>query len=522
MGSQGSEFIEPVPSERNQTGEAPLLLAAGEIEKYNFVTKSKAMVQSYFSKRSYMNSTLIGEGDGRRNFNERRADKYLNAKARTPPIYPDKERCNKIKDSQIQIINMKSKLFTPILEVTNGYSFDNRTTKIIPEDLTESTVMVRKYAKNFRMSERSKLSYDLMPSSLKQPKLLYNKAKSDQTIVLFGSHKNHKASNKFNTTYWKSQEGILTIEITDTGCGMSEKEVQRIYQPFVQANEEVQQKFGGTGLGLWLCHKLIKAMKGTINCESQINKGTSFTVELKVKHKELDKDIESTSIFSHLTIICLYKNEEEIKSALRDTSCKIISRRDIKEIIETLKGFKLEKMNKYVILVGLKVAREIYNICKIELLGLKFSQIIIITSNGCSNRIEKLVVNDENFQYVLTYPINKYYLLNILSHSIKGQELYKDTNTYPKNIFNVLIVDDNDLCMSAVARLMKQYTKKLSTCINGMQALDKIKSTQFDIAIIDYQMPGMDGTELIKEIRKHEKQNALTPMTILCTFFLLT
>jgi hypothetical protein len=376
LASQGSELIDSVPSETSSTGKVSLKLAAMEIGKYNFVTKSKAMVQSNFNKRSDKNSTFTGKGD------TRDVDKYLSVKARTPPIYSDKERYTKIKEYQTQITNMRSSCFMSLLEITNDYFFDNRATKIIPEDLTESIVMVRKYAKNFRMSERSRLLSGLIPSPVEEPKLLYNKTKSDQTIALFGSHKNHKASDKFNVTYLKSQKGILTIEITDTGYGMSDKELQRIYQPFIQANKEVQQKFGGTGLGLWLCQKLITAMKGSISCKSEPNKGTSFTIELEVKHKELDKDIASTSIFSHLTIICFYKNEKEIKNSLRNTSCKIISRKDIEEIIETLRNFKLEKIDKYVILVGLKVAREIYSVCKAELLGLKFSQMIIITSNS--------------------------------------------------------------------------------------------------------------------------------------------
>lgn len=68
-------------------------------------------------------------------------------------------------------------------------------------------------------------------------------------------------------------------------------------------------------------------------------------------------------------------------------------------------------------------------------------------------------------------------------------------------------------------RLINQYTKEMSSCINGMQALNKVKNTQFDLAIVDYQIPGMNGIELIKEIREYERQNALIPMTILCTSF---
>lgn len=265
--------------------------------------------------------------------------------------------------------------------MSDDHFSEGKVTRIIPEDLTESIVMVRKYAKNFRMSERTKLVYELIPPSLDNLKPP-TKAKSDKSLVSFGSHKSSKDSDKFDGAFAKDEEGILSIEITDTGCGMTQREVEKIYEPFAQANREVQHKFGGTGLGLWLCQKLIAAMNGTITCKSQVNKGTTFTIELQVKHKELPKESTAISAFSRLNIICLSKNEKEIRSALRDMSCKIVARKDTKEIVETLRNFKLERISKYVILAGLKMACEIYDACKAELLGLKFSQIIIITSIG--------------------------------------------------------------------------------------------------------------------------------------------
>jgi len=81
------------------------------------------------------------------------------------------------------------------------------------------------------------------------------------------------------------QNGMLVLEISDTGCGIESEEIGRLFKPFSQANKGVYGKFGGTGLGLWLCHKLISAMQGTIECKSIPNKGTTFTISLPVKYK---------------------------------------------------------------------------------------------------------------------------------------------------------------------------------------------------------------------------------------------
>ncbi len=82
--------------------------------------------------------------------------------------------------------------------------------------------------------------------------------------------------------------GTLTIEVEDTGCGMSAAEKERLFQPFSQVNKAVHSKFGGTGLGLWLCSKLVAAMKGSISCTSVPNHGTTFKVSLPLKARSQD------------------------------------------------------------------------------------------------------------------------------------------------------------------------------------------------------------------------------------------
>ena len=91
---------------------------------------------------------------------------------------------------------------------------------------------------------------------------------------------------RFCKLWTKAPEGgTLTLEVADTGCGIAEADIPRLFKPFSQANKAVHSKFGGTGLGLWLCDKLIKAMKGEIAVTSVLGKGTTFTITLPLKAK---------------------------------------------------------------------------------------------------------------------------------------------------------------------------------------------------------------------------------------------
>jgi hypothetical protein len=81
-------------------------------------------------------------------------------------------------------------------------------------------------------------------------------------------------------------EGILTLEVADSGCGISPEDQQHLFKPFSQANKSIHGKYGGTGLGLWLCDNLIRAMKGTISCISAVGQGTKFVINLPAKSKD--------------------------------------------------------------------------------------------------------------------------------------------------------------------------------------------------------------------------------------------
>ncbi|CNJ35571.1 histidine kinase [Yersinia frederiksenii] len=85
---------------------------------------------------------------------------------------------------------------------------------------------------------------------------------------------------------WESTDekhGVMSIDITDTGIGISPAAQATLFQPFSQANEGKSPRFGGSGLGLWICHQLIHKMGGEITLESQLGKGTSLFITLPLE-----------------------------------------------------------------------------------------------------------------------------------------------------------------------------------------------------------------------------------------------
>lgn len=75
-----------------------------------------------------------------------------------------------------------------------------------------------------------------------------------------------------------TNEGILTLEVSDTGIGMDDEQIKKLFQPFSTASLDHHRTYGGTGLGLWISKVIVELMGGRISCKSQLGKGSVFTI----------------------------------------------------------------------------------------------------------------------------------------------------------------------------------------------------------------------------------------------------
>jgi hypothetical protein len=130
-------------------------------------------------------------------------------------------------------------------------------------------------------------------------------------------------------------EGTLVIAVSDTGCGISPEDKARLFQPFSQANKSIQGKYGGTGLGLWVSHRLITAMTGTIDCDRNEPAGTTFTVKIpcrcqigigraKVPLPHHVQDVNNkNSIYKQIWILCYKKHLSLFENHLKTLGTQI-------------------------------------------------------------------------------------------------------------------------------------------------------------------------------------------------------
>lgn len=228
-------------------------------------------------------------------------------------------------------------------------------TKEENENLTTGIIKLHSVEKGFRMSQKKMISEESLKKAdekIRRGSLTHvrdDKPKMARTMT--ESHLTQRQSSVKPTNFCKRfvksvEEGTLYIEVTDTGCGMSEADKEQLFKPFSQANKAVHSKFGGTGLGLWLCQKLVTAMKGTIICNSTLGKGTTFKITLPLKCKSISPGDQESSLlpqteFTGLQVLCHLKNVDDFEHKLKKLGCQVTAHTKVEDLLCNLRVYIL-------------------------------------------------------------------------------------------------------------------------------------------------------------------------------------
>ncbi|SFF33391.1 hybrid sensor histidine kinase/response regulator [Spirosoma endophyticum] len=200
-----------------------------------------------------------------------------------------KSNINDDKDELVEILDRSSKhllyIIEDILDITKIQTGKFHYHAII-FDL--KPVLKTVYDSNKRMAESKKISFYLQIMNELPEKLVGDPYRLSQILNnLIGNaiKFTEKGEVRFTIAYEEESKTII-YTINDTGIGMSDEEVSKVFDIFSQANSEIHLKFGGTGMGLSITRQLVELFKGRIHVKSKIGKGTMVTVALPAKIQE--------------------------------------------------------------------------------------------------------------------------------------------------------------------------------------------------------------------------------------------
>ncbi len=299
----------------------------------------------------------------------------------------------------------------------------------------------------------------------------------------------------------------LKFTITDTGIGMSQEQINKLFMPFSQADTSTTRKYGGTGLGLVITKELVEMMDGHISVTSKENEGSSFEFVLPFKTiKEKEEKYTSEKDANILVIEENILTRNIIGRYLQQFGYKYILADSSKEAAEYIKEHRFD-----VILLH-NSASEMNRIIWEKIAGFykdkKTPKVIFMQNTGNAN----MNFDDYDVPYnVLVKPIFPSVLYDTLSESLYEKRVVedknKDSSAHQKELASlnearVLVVEDNEINRLVVKDILRNAGVEVDEAENGQEAIEAVHNNHYDLVLMDIQMPVLDGYKSTIEIRK--------------------
>ncbi len=295
----------------------------------------------------------------------------------------------------------------------------------------------------------------------------------------------------------------LCLQVTDTGIGMSEEEVDRIFEQFYQSSSGQSRTAGGFGLGMTIVHGLVAAMGGFIKIDSEPDFGTTVTVSIPQKIADPapcmsldDKDSICLGGFLSFSNASVPRIREFYSAMITDmeTSLGITIHRS-----DTIEGLK--KLITTYELTHLIVGELEYYINSdyIDMLSMEMDVIIL-----AGNDVE---LGAGSRAVIMKKPFYGFPLIDLLNEGKKGSEHEGSKKTkLDLSGFKALVVDDEPMNLIVARGIFSGYGMEITTAGSGQEAIEFCLNDSYDLIFMDHMMPGMDGVEAMKRIKTNSEQ----------------
>ncbi|MDD3587934.1 MAG: response regulator, partial [Thermoguttaceae bacterium] len=432
---------------------------------------------------------------------------------------------DKVRECLSKGLDASSHLLSIINDILDISSIESGKLKISNEDFDFKRLLTGIVNMFYNQAQSKKIKFEMQLRDLTEEWLVGDSLRVNQILLNLLSNAMKFTPAGGSITLMVKQLAIvrnrvqLMLQVSDTGCGMSAEYKSRLFKPFEQQDASTARKFGGTGLGLSITKNLVSLMGGTIDVDSQENKGTTFTIHLPFAKSTTSKTMPEAD-FSKLRALVVDDQDEDrayIQMVLTKCGVKSDAVASGESAIHQLE-LRLGSRHPYDLCLldlrlegidGIETARRIRQLSG----ATKNMPIILVTAYdiaavapdahdaGVNKIIQKPLFQSTFFDFLMS----SYYDLNEQQNTVKTQEALKG--------LHIMLVEDNQMNMDISTQYLERAGMIITQAWNGQEAVETFTASApgtFQVILMDIQMPIMDGYQATEKIRSSSHPEAKT------------
>lgn len=306
----------------------------------------------------------------------------------------------------------------------------------------------------------------------------------------------------------------LKFEVTDTGIGIENVDVERIFEEFSQVDSSDRRNYGGTGLGLTICRRIVSLMGGDIAVKSKVGEGSTFEF---TAYFEPAKDTNGVALLDKGNVVIISDSETRRAAMCRQLRCWGVSADSVN--VSEGYDFSSSSASGDAVCIIDTVDRysddiKFWEIVE-EISGAAAGTVIICESANGSTLMSRLGNNQAN---MVNYPVLPSELYEKLGECYRSGSKKIEQTTIASNaesissVFDdvsILIAEDNLVNQKVISAMLKRIGVNVKIVENGRKVLDALSvgDHDFSMVLMDCQMPEMDGYTATRRLRQYEKES---------------
>ena len=317
---------------------------------------------------------------------------------------------------------------------------------------------------------------------------------------------------------------ILEFHVIDTGIGISKADQEKIFAPFAQADATTTRQYTGTGLGLAICHELVDRMGGNLWVDSEPGKGSrfSFTVclDLLDEPPEDQKQIQAVAELRDMPVLVVDDNETNrriLEEMLTNWRMQPIIVDNGNDALAELRNRSRNDDQRVPLILVDALMPNVDGFTFIETAReqgiLEGSTVLMLSS--ADRQVFQERCDELDIAAYLEKPVSQSDLFDALMTALRGPELDRQSVSgiqQSDRALRVLLVEDTPANQKVVNAILNKRGHQVSIAGNGRDAVDLMQREQFDVVLMDVQMPTMDGFQATEAIRRFEDERAEIPI----------